>query len=352
MGIKAKNDEKLRLEAAYKGRKVFQGELHDHSASGGTSDGKCPLDVWKKEMAEQKMDFAAILDHRQVRHMYLPEWDNSLFICGSEPGTSITDSHASQKYLHYNMLFPTPKGLEEVLAAFPEYQFEGGQEGHFGYPSFTRERFGELMDAVRARSGFFVIPHPRQIMITDDILDFWYRDYSGIEVFYISLDHPATAENYPVWEQLLQHGKKVWACAGGDKHAHPGTGALTTIYAKKHNGAAYFPYLRTGDFTCGSVGIRMLLGDTLMGGECTFQRGDRLIVAVGDFHDSVYFPDHAYRLSVLDDQGEVFSSAVSPTEKSCFSLPAYKKMRWLRAEVFDETRGLRIAIGNPIWNNR
>ena len=41
--------EKQRLEAAYKGRKVFHGELHDHSNSGGTSDGHCTLDVWKRK---------------------------------------------------------------------------------------------------------------------------------------------------------------------------------------------------------------------------------------------------------------------------------------------------------------
>ena len=58
----------------YEGRRVFHGEMHDHSASGGTSDGKCPLSTWRTEMARLKMDFAAILDHRQVRHMYHIRW--------------------------------------------------------------------------------------------------------------------------------------------------------------------------------------------------------------------------------------------------------------------------------------
>ena len=214
-------------------------------------------------MAELKMDFAAILDHRQVRHMYLPEWDDTLFICGTEPGTSITDSHASKKSLHYNMLFSNSAELEKVLAAFPEYNFEGGPEGHFKYPPFTRERFGELMDAVRDNGGFFVIPHPRQIMETEDVMDFWYRDHSGIEVFYMDLDDKASLDNYPVWEELLQRGKKVWVCAGGDKHEHPKTGALTTIYAEEQRGSAYIPHLRCGDFTSGNAGIRMVLGDTL-----------------------------------------------------------------------------------------
>ncbi|MBR4672914.1 MAG: hypothetical protein IKP00_00465 [Victivallales bacterium] len=348
----ATENDKQRLEDAYKGRKVFHGELHDHSDSGGTSDGACTLDVWKKEMAELKMDFAAILDHRQVRHMYLPEWDDTLFICGTEPGTTITDSHASKKNLHYNMLFPNSASLEKVLAAFPEYDFGGAPEGHFKYPTFTRERFGELMDAVRDNGGFFVIPHPRQIMVTEDVMDFWYRDYTGIEVFYEDLDAQASMDNYPLWEELLQRGKKVWVCAGGDKHKHPGTGALTTIYAEEQLGAAYIPHLRCGDFTSGNAGIRMLLGDTLMGGERPFSKDEKLLLAVGDFHESVRFADHEYSMVLLDDKGVVFKSEVSPDIMQYFSFPVSETARWMRAEILDETRKLRIAIGNPIWTEQ
>ena len=346
----ASENERQLLEAAYRGRKVFHGELHDHSNSGGTSDGKCTLDVWKKEMAELKMDFAAILDHRQVRHMYLPEWDDTLFISGTEPGTVITDSHASQKELHYNMLFSNSAELEKVLAAFPEYHFEGAPEGHFQYPAFTRQRFGELMDAVRENGGFFVIPHPRQIMVTDDVMDFWFRDHSGIEVFYIDLDHQASLDNYPLWEELLQRGKKVWACAGGDKHAHPRTGALTTIYAEEKRGSAYIPHLRCGDFTSGNAGIRMVLGDTLMGGERPFNKDEKLLLSIGDFHESVCIPGHEYMMALLDDKGVVFKAEVSPDAMRYFSFPVSETARWMRAEIFDETRKLRIAIGNPIWN--
>ena len=347
----AAENEKQRLEAAYQGRKVFHGELHDHSNSGGTSDGACTLDVWKKEMAELKMDFAAILDHRQVRHMYLPEWDDTLFICGTEPGTSITNSHATKKNLHYNMLFSNSAELEKVLAAFPEYNFGGAPEGHFQYPTFTRERFGELMDAVRDNGGFFVIPHPRQIMVTEDVMDFWYRDYTGIEVFYEDLDAQASMDNYPLWEELLQLGKKVWVCAGGDKHKHPGTGALTTIYAEERRGAAYIPHLRCGDFTCGNAGIRMLLGEVLMGGEAPFRKDENLLLAVGDFHESVRVAEHEYSVALLDDKGVVFKSKVSPDAIQYFSFPVSDTARWMRAEICDETRKLRIAIGNPIWNS-
>ena len=65
--------EKEQLLALYASCRAYHGELHDHSASGGTSDGKCTLAEWIEEMKELAMDFAANLEHRQVRHMYLPE---------------------------------------------------------------------------------------------------------------------------------------------------------------------------------------------------------------------------------------------------------------------------------------
>ncbi len=339
----------VRLNELYSGCRAYHGEMHDHSASGGTSDGKCTLDEWIREMAELKMDFAAILDHRQVRHMYLPEWEDGLFVGGSEPGTKIDDSPAEGKYLHYNMVFTGPEPLEKLLAEFPEYQFTGGPEGHFVYPSFTTERFGALIDAVKAHGGFFVHPHPKQVMVSDDPLNYWFRDETGIEVFYNDADSEHTKKNYDLWVALLAAGKRVWACAGGDKHAHPGTGALTTIYAESRTNAAFLDHLRIGDFTCGSVGIRMCIGDTRTGGKCPFD-GAKLIAAVGDFHESVVFPDHTYRAEILDDSGVVLSREITCDDTAWLTLDT-ADAAFYRIEVWDETQGIRIAVGNPIWNS-
>ena len=342
--------DKENLERLYRGRKVFHGELHDHSASGGTSDGHCPLSEWPDKLRALKMDFAAILDHRQVRHMFQPEWEDGLFIPGTEPGTKITDSKARSPYMHYNILLPDRDLLADLLAEFPEYEFTGGVEGHFTYPSFTRERFGELIDAVKARGGFFVHPHPKQVMESDDPTDYWFRDGTGLEVFYIGMDTPETRANYPLWTDLLRAGKRVFATAGCDLHAEPHDTALTTIYAEAHSAKAYLPRLAAGDFTCGAVGIRMCVGETTMGGTCEFN-GQRLVVCVGDLHDSVRLPDHEFRADIMDENGVVLSGPVSPNEKTWFSCDASNAKLW-RAEVFDVTRDLRIAIGNPIWNAR
>lgn len=280
--------------------------------------------------------------------MYLPEWEDGLFFCGSEPGTMISDSTASVKHMHYNLLVPSAAALEDLLTEFSEYEFTGGSEGHFKYPSFTRERFGELIDSLKARGGFFVHPHPTLVMQSDDPLDYWFRDETGLEVFYGNMQSTATVDGYKLWTEILAKGKRVWAIAGGDGHACCSDAALTTIYADERTNAAFLERLREGDFVCGPVGIRMCIGDTRMGSRCSF-KGTRLVVSVGDFHGSVCMPEHSYRVDILDDRGIVYSSKISCTEPAFFALNTADR-RFYRVEVWDETRSLRIAIGNPIWN--
>jgi len=340
--------EREALERLYRGRRVFHGELHDHSDSGGTSDGKCPLEQWPEKLRALDMDFAAILDHRQVRHMYQPAWEDGLFIPGTEPGTRITDSRAENKSMHYNILLPERDELAKLLEEFPEYEFTGGIEGHFVYPAFTRERFGELIDAVLAHGGFFVHPHPKQLMQSEDPADYWFRDGTGIEVFYIGMDTEDTKKDYALWTDLLRIGKRVYATAGCDLHSEPRDTALTTLYAEEHAARSYLPCLRAGDFVCGPVGIRMAVGGVRMGGACRFA-DQRLTVCVGDFHKSVRDPSHAYRADVIGGEDVLLSIPVSPVENTWFSCPAGESA-FLRVEVFDETRGVRIAVGNPIWN--
>lgn len=356
--MKATEMEIKQLEDLYANRRAFHGELHDHAATGGTSDGKRPLSHWIGALEALKMDFAAILDHKQVRHMYLPEWEDGLFLCGTEPGTDIVDSQATFQETHYNMLFENSQLLEELLAEFPEYEFTGGPEGHFIYPNFTRERFGELIDAVKAKGGLFVIPHPKQCMKSEYPLDYWYRDWTGLEVFYrdyrdLRPGKEYTAQNYALWTTLLAMGKRLWCCAGGDGHSVCSDKALTTLYAEERTNASMIKPLRVGDFTCGAVGVRMCVGDTVCGGECQLE-GQRLVVSVSDFHESVYIKGHTYRVDILDDKGIVCSKELSYEE--CAE-PVYLaidtgKSDFYRVEVVDTTCQVRIALGNPIWNVR
>ena len=124
--------------------------------------------------------------------------------------------------------------------------------------------------------------------------------------------------------------------------------ANTTLYAQSHSAASYLSHLSAGDFTCGPVGVRMAIGNTRSGGRCSFA-GQSLSVCIGDFHQSVVHPAHEYRADIFNDRGLVLSAPVLPGEDTWLSLKA-ENCAFYRAEVFDVTRGLRIAVGNPIWN--
>lgn len=344
------------LNELYCDRIVYQGELHDHAATGGTSDGGRPLSHWLGALEALEMDFAAILDHRQVRHMYLPEWDDSIFIGGTEPGAEVfRDEGGKLGTLHYNMIFSDPKQLEALLEEFPEYGFTGGPEGHFGYPGFTKTRLGEVIDAVKRHGGFFVFPHPAQLSYGGPKYggswdDWAIRDEIGIEVVWASAASEITPVNYQIWRHLLRKGKRMWASAGGDLHGCAHDEALTSIYAEEKNSACLIRHLRQGDYTAGSVGIRMCVGRTRMGGIGDFT-GERLVIGVGKFHKSVRNPEHRYRLDVWADEEIIYSCDLSCEEPSYVALDAGDH-RFYRTEVFDVTRDLRLALGNPIWNKK
>lgn len=336
------------LDGLYSGRRAFFGDLHNHSASTERSDGKRPMSHWKGALEALEMDFAALLDHGQAEHMYLPDWEDGIFLGGTEPGTGITDSKAANPGMHYNMIFENAQPLEQLLAHFPEYEFTGGLHGRFIYPSFTTARFNELIDFIKAHNGFFVHPHPKQLMASDDPLDYWFQDETGLEVFYGDMRNEATSNNYKLWTDLLALGKRVWATGGNDNHACAKDTALTCIYAEERKNASYLSHLRCGDFVCGSVGIRMCVGSTTMGGQCSF-KGSRLVLSTGDFHKSVRNPEHTYCVELLDDSGVVFRQEISCTETTYLAFNTQPCI-FYRAEVIDATQNLRIALGNPIWN--
>ncbi len=352
------------LDGLYAGRTAYYGELHDHASTGGRSDGHCTLDEWKAGMAELKMDFATIVDHKQVRHMYLEEWDDTVFIGGTEAATWLTDRpHLPIRNeegklingLHYNMIFATPEPLLEMLQSRPEFCFEGDAlNGMFPrYPKYTVKEFQELIAEVKARGGFVSNVHPKAkgMCLSEDPMDFWFADETGLEVIYTfhsDRDGQTTEKNYKLWTDLLRLGKRVWATAGNDEHNKPSDKALSTIYAARKKAQDFVDCLRVGDLTAGPVGIRMCVGDTCTGGRCEFAK-KRLVLGVGDFHSCVADTSHTYRLDLYADEEVVYSRQI-PCGKTTYLATDAMPCRYYRAEVYDETLNSRIAIGNPIWN--
>lgn len=340
------------LEKLYEGRQPYQGELHDHADTGGTSDGKMKLEDWKMNLLVNDMDFATFADHRQVLHMRLPEWDNNLFIGGTEACTWIIDSKATQNKLHYNMLFTSPEGLENVLTTFPVmFSYYGD---HFSYFEFTTKQFEELAKFVTENDGFFVHVHPKgkSYLVSDDPLDYYFGEHTGVEVlcgFYGNMTAQENQDAYKLWTDLLALGKKVYATSGSDSHNASNTVSLTTIYAESADAPTYLKRVKQGDFTAGPVGIRMSIGDTCTGGTTAFA-GKRLVISVGQFHSRECLPGHTYRIDLYSDKGLVTSQEIPGTGVSYMALDADDSVKFYRAEVYDVTSDYQVAIGNPIWN--
>ena len=344
-----------KLEGLYSGRVAYHGDLHDHANTGGTSDGKNTLDEWKENLKEKDMDFVAIVDHKQLAHMYLPEWDDSLFIGGSEAATNLWDVDVSPNEVHYNMLFSDPEGLRGVLNKYMNrFQFLNGD--NFQYTGFSTEEMRTLGEVIREHNGLLVHVHPKgdKYLQSDNVLDYWFGEETGFEVLcgcYGNMSAPENQKAYVVWTELLAMGKRVFATSGSDSHRLSNTVSLATIYSEKKDSGAYLGYVRQGDLTAGPVGIRMSIGDTITGGVGSFA-GNRLVVSVGDFHSQEYKNTHIYRVDVYDDQGLVFSQELKGSATEYFAIDVDETAKFYRAVVVDTSDDYIFAVGNPIWNQQ
>lgn len=342
------------LEAQYQGRIAYHGELHDHANTGGTSDGKHTLEEWKENLKEKDMDFADIADHKQLAHMYLPEWDSDLFIGGSEAATILWELDGNNS-LHYNMMFSDPEDMRTVLMKYlTKFKFENGN--NFNYVGFSREELRGLAKDILDNNGFFVHVHPKgdEYLVSDDPLDYWFGDETGLEVLCGAFGNMSAKENqkaYELWLELLAMGKRIFATSGSDSHRLSNTVSLATIYSEKKDSGAYLDHVRQGDLTAGPVGIRMSVGDTITGGKGSFA-GNRLVVSVGDFHSQEYKMTHVYRVDVFDDQGLVFSQELKGSDTEYFAIDADNTAKFYRAVVVDVTDDYIFAVGNPIWNEQ
>ena len=349
------------LESLYEGREAFHGEFHDHANTGEKSDGKADLNSWKVNMMGKEMDFTTIVDHKQYMHMELPEWDETMFIGGSEPGTKVLDLvHIEQNSMHYNMIFATAEEFKKFLSDNNEkfnFRMDEGGEGYFfwsGYEGYTSEQLMELSKTVREYGGFFNHNHPLgdSYLKSDNVLDYWYGDYTGFEVFcgfYNTMDDRRNQAAYNTWVGMLNEGKKVYATAGSDSHQLSKTVSLSTIYGTERNASAYLEQFRKGDFTAGPVGIRMCIGDTVTGGETAFD-GQRLVIAVGDFHPQEFYPSAQYRINVYHDTNKVFSQTFTTEGETVYFALDTEDAMYYRAEIINERTKTIVAIGNPIWN--
>lgn len=357
------------LLTQYAGREVRYGEMHDHTNTGPNADGFYSVSEWKAKMQEIGMDFTTIVDHRQSVHMYDAAWDSSMFIGGSEPSTRITDQvFLENNNFHFNMVFANAADLETVFQSFPGYKYKAQEDGNGGTVVtywLKRQEFLDTAALVRELGGFFVAVHPKYAgyLVSDDPLDYYFGEYTGIEITTGTGGNMAYEENekaYQLWLDLLDAGKKVYATAGSDFHKLPNASALTTLYGGERDAQAYVELFRCGDFAPGWVGLRMAVGETTMGGTTSFD-GQRLVFSVGDMYDVqindgysdsyCYQADHVYSVQLYDDGGLLMESVVDPSEMNYFAIDTDPEAKFYRVVVWDLTENTRVAVGNPIWNN-
>lgn len=356
------------LLTQYAGREVRYGEMHDHTNTGPKADGFYSVAEWKAKMIEIGMDFTTIVDHRQSVHMYDEAWDSTMFIGGSEPSTRITDHVVIENNnFHFNMIFADAADLETVFKSFPGYKYQEEADGNGGTVVtywLKRQEFLDTAALVRELGGFFVAVHPKYAgyLVSDDPLDYYYGEYTGIEITTGTGGNMAFEDNeeaYQLWLDLLELDKKVYATAGSDFHKLPNASALTTLYGGERDAQSYVDLFRSGDFAPGWVGLRMAIGDTTMGGTTAFE-GQRLVFSVGDMYDTeindgysnsyCYQADHVYSVQLYDDSGLLMESQINPTEMNYFAVDADPEAKYYRVVVWDLTENTRVSVGNPIWN--
>ncbi len=347
------------LDGLYAGRRAYFGDYHAHAATGGTSDGQTTLEEWKVQMDRLGIDFVGIMDHRQVRHMYLDAFDPAYFLYGTEPALIVTD-HPKAAEPHYLMIFEERDTLrDEVLAKLPKYAFTGGIEGHFAYEYYTHKEFEEtVVKTVLAAGGAFVHAHPKQEMQSDDPEDYVFAEHTAIETIYAVGPRPAlcdhTVANYRLWRELLNMGKRIYTTATSDCHAAPKNEGLNTVYTTERLCKHFVRQLKQGDLNAGFIGIKMCItdgGDTCipMGGEIVYRDGLRLLVKIDDAHPLKYDPDEAYRVDVITNQGLAYTAPLTLPFSLC--LPVEERKLY-RVEILRERDGSPAAIGNPIWLGR
>lgn len=389
----ASADDEAALLKTYEGMQLRYGEMHNHSNSGpyrddGTgisvstgADGKNSLEEWIAEMDKLKMDFAFIVDHGQSIHMYtenFPNWREDYFIGGTEPGTTITDSKASQAKPHYNMLFADAASLESIFFKYenkykpiqwtaenyPTAQNPYDYGYRVKYPTWTTAEFAQLAKDVYAAGGLLVQVHPKydSYIYSDDPMDYYFADYTGFEITTGSGGDMMAKNNneaYDTWVDLLEMGKIIYATAGSDRHRLPDYSGLAAIYTKRDHRDDYMSAVRVGNMAAGWVGIRMNVNGTPMGGETSFA-GQRLQFSVGDIYnpgvtdycgtENPYMEGHIYRVELYDDGGLLMAANIDPLQMNYFAIDCDEDAMFYRVVVWDVTDNERIGVSNPIWN--
>ena len=149
-----------------------------------------------------------------------------------------------------------------------------------------------------------------------------------------------------LWADLLQLGKRVYNLSGSDSHGHCQNSCVSTVYAEKRHNTSLFPYFRSGDFSSGGFGIKMVLGTTPMGGVASYMENSDLLIEIGDLFE--IYKDKQFLVKVISDQGVAYATMFDGKETLRIALKA-KQRKFYRVEILDLDTLCVFGLSNPIW---
>ena len=185
-------------------------------------------------------------------------------------------------------------------------------------------------------------------MASADPLDYYIGEWSHLETFVGAYASHASYKSYDLWVDILNQGKHMYTSAGSDAHGAVNSNCLSAFYTKKRFHTDFVERLHAGDFSCGGIGVKMMIDGNPMGSQIEYKDGMKLTVRVDDFHKTVWRPDTAYELQVWTDEGLAYASLFNGKEAQEISLEVQKR-KYYRVVIEDITHKYRVAVSNPIW---
>ncbi len=206
-------------------RKQFKANLHSHST---LSDGKLTDKELVKAYKDHGYDILAITDHEYPSAHNDLTTDDFLLITGYEAyirPSKICRFDRFKPEIHIN-LFAKDKDNTAIIAYDPFYckymplpkALIAPHKGNIGPRKFTWMYIQKFIDAARENGYLVSLNHPCWSMQeTKDIMKL--KGFWSMEIFNTSsMKTSGYAENMPVYDMLLRHGRKMFCHGADDNH--------------------------------------------------------------------------------------------------------------------------------------
>lgn len=203
--------------------KWYRGDLHVHTEY--SHDSSVPLAHWVTSAATAGLDFLAITDHRNVDHLFDPDWhsDQVLLISGIEWGGS---GHGNMFGLRTDNTCDY-NDYDQVIASWNKARLQGAVQSvnHYGDDA-------EYWDAF-----FQARPEALQLVDAFEVWNTWW----GVEA---GTNRTSIAR----WDELLDEGHHLAAVGGSDTHyaLFPLGFPTTVVYATSLTPLAILEGIRKG----------------------------------------------------------------------------------------------------------